>query len=59
MIGSKSRMPKRARYPLFLAGLVIIIVGGLLADAESAPRNEFAAIVLLGFAFLISSVIFK
>ncbi len=52
-------MPKRARYPLFLAGLVVIIIGGLIANAENAPRNEFAAIVLLGFAFLISSVIFR
>lgn len=59
MIGSKPRMPKRARYPLFLSGLFVIIVGGLVLNAENAPRNDYVVTALVGFAFLVSAVIFK
>lgn len=59
MIGSKQRMPKRARYPLFLAGLVVIVLGGLVANAEKASAPDIAGVALVGFAFLVSSVVLK
>jgi hypothetical protein len=59
MIGSKDRMPKRARYPLFLLGLLIILLGGLAATSIRAPQAEITAIVLIGFMFLIVSVLPK
>ena len=49
-------MPKRARYPLFLAGLVIIIIGGIGARAAGAGTDQLAAIVTAGFALLFFSV---
>jgi hypothetical protein len=59
MIGSKHRMPKRARYPLFLVGLLIILLGGLAANSIKAPQAEITAIVFIGFLFLIVSVLPK
>ena len=59
MIGSRQRMPKRARYPLFLCGLAVLVLGGLAANAEKVPTEEFAGIALVGFAFLVLSVVFK
>ncbi|MDA4119046.1 MAG: hypothetical protein OK436_00480 [Thaumarchaeota archaeon] len=59
MIGSKRRMPKRARYPLFLFGLLIILLGGLAANSIKAPQAEITAIVFIGFLFLIVSVLPK
>ncbi len=59
MIGSKQRMPKRARYPLFLTGLVVIVLGGLVANAEKASASDIAGVALVGFAFLVSSVVLK
>jgi hypothetical protein len=59
MIGGKHRMPKRARYPLFLLGLLIILLGGLAANSIRAPQAEITAIVFIGFLFLIVSVLPK
>jgi hypothetical protein len=59
MIGTKARMPKRARYPLFLVGLFIILVGGLGAVHYGGSEAEIIALVVIGFLFLISSVIVK
>jgi hypothetical protein len=59
MIGTKARMPKRARYPLFLVGLVIILLGGLGAMRYGGSEGEIIALVVLGFLFLIGSVILK
>ena len=59
MLGSKQLMPKRLRYPLFLVGLVVILVGGLAASSSGASESSIVAIVLIGFAVLMSSVIFK
>lgn len=52
-------MPKRARYPLFLAGLAIILLGGLGATRYGGTEEEIAVLVVLGFAFLIGSVLLK
>jgi hypothetical protein len=59
MIGNKQRMPKKARYPLFILGLVIIILGSIVTNFESAGASSIGAVVLVGFAFLILSVLIK
>lgn len=59
MIGNKHWMPKRARYPLFLLGLLIILLGGLAANSIRAPQAEITAIVFIGFLFLIVSILPK
>lgn len=59
MIGSKPLMPKRARYPLFLLGLLIILLGGLATNSIKAPLTDITAIILIGFLFLIASVLPK
>ena len=52
----KHRLPKAARYPLFLIGLVIMIFGGLAAGYAHAPATTEAAFAAVGFVFLILSV---
>lgn len=52
-------MPKRARYPLFLLGLAIILLGGIAANANNAPVSTLAAVILTGFAFLVLAVLFR
>jgi uncharacterized membrane protein len=52
-------MPKRARYPLFLAGLAIILLGGLGAMNYGGSEQEIIVLVVVGFAFLVGSVLLK
>ena len=59
MIGSQQRMPKRFRYPLFLAGLVILVLGSLIENAEKASVSTYEATAILGFALLVASVLIK
>jgi hypothetical protein len=59
MIGNKQRMPKKARYPLFLIGLAIILLGSIGANSIGAGASSIGAIVLVGFALLILSVAIK
>lgn len=59
MIGSKARMPKTARYPLFLLGLAVILVGGIAAYVYGATATALAVVVVVGFALLVLAVIFK
>lgn len=49
-------MPKKARFPLFILGLAVIIVGSLVANYEKAAAASIAAVVLAGFIILILSV---
>jgi hypothetical protein len=49
-------MPKGARYPLFLLGLLIIIIGELGAQIINAPASVDIAIGVIGFTFLILSI---
>lgn len=56
MMGKKQRMPKIARFPLFILGLAIIIFGSLGLNAASAGASIIAVDVLVGFVFLILSV---
>jgi peptidoglycan/LPS O-acetylase OafA/YrhL len=59
MIGSKQRMPKRARYPLFLLGLAIILLVGVAANSEGASPYAEAGVVAAGFVCLLLSVIVR
>jgi hypothetical protein len=59
MIGKDRTMPKRARYPVFLSGLLVIIVGGILADSRGAPPDALGAVVVAGLALLVLSVIVR
>lgn len=52
-------MPKRARYPLFLLGLVVMLVGGIEAFSIGAPPTTLAAIEGSGFALLVLAVLFR
>jgi len=49
-------MPKSARYPLFLLGLVVILVGSIEANSLGAVISALVAIVATGFALLVLSV---
>ncbi|MBI3841514.1 MAG: hypothetical protein HY297_06170 [Thaumarchaeota archaeon] len=49
-------MPKRLRYPLFLVGLVVILLGGLVENSAGAPTTTLALTMAAGFALLLSSV---
>ena len=59
MIGTKPRMPKWARYPLFLAGLVVILVGSIALNSQGASASTLAGVALVGMALIVSSVIVK
>ena len=56
MIGRKQRMPKRLRYPLFLAGLAILVLGSLIENAEKASVSAYETTAIVGFALLLVSV---
>jgi len=49
-------MPKRARYPLFIIGLAIMLIGSIALKSVNAGADSFAGVVLVGFVFLILSV---
>jgi uncharacterized membrane protein HdeD (DUF308 family) len=59
MIGSSPKMPKRARYPLFLLGLAVIILGGLALFWSGASVGAIVVSEVMGSALLVSSVVFK
>jgi hypothetical protein len=59
MIGTKERMPKGARYPLFLLGLTVVILGSILANSRGAAPLAMGGIVAIGFALLVTSVLIK
>ena len=56
MTEKRQRMPKKARYPLFIVGLAIILVGSLALNSAKAGADPIAGAVLVGFAFLMLSV---
>ena len=59
MIGSKERMPKRARYPLFILGLAVLLIGSIASNSTGAGATQTASIVLVGFLLMIISVAIK
>lgn len=52
----KHRVPKAARYPIFLLGLLTIILGELASLSYNAGTQTEVAVAALGFFFLILSV---
>ena len=52
----RHRVPKAARYPIFLLGLATIILGELASLANNAGTQTEAAVAALGFFFLALSV---
>jgi hypothetical protein len=52
----KPRFRKAWKYPLFLLGLVILILGELGANSMGAPSNIEAAIGAVGLAVIVLSV---
>ena len=52
----KHRVPKVARYPLFMIGLVIMIFGGLAGVYANVPDTMEAGLVAVGFVFMVLSV---
>ena len=55
----KGLLPPGARYPLFLVGLLILIVGELGAVSSGASTDTEAGIAALGFLFLVLSVVLR
>ncbi len=53
---ARRKIPKGARYPLFLLGLVIIIFGGLGSQFTAAPVEVGLGAGVIGFICLIVSV---
>ena len=51
-----SRMPKRARYPLFVAGLAVTLFGSLAAYFGNAGVSATGGVVGIGFLLMILSV---
>jgi hypothetical protein len=45
-----------ARYPLFLLGLVILVIGELLARSAGVGVDGEAAVAVVGFLFLVLAV---
>ncbi|MGP8125266.1 MAG: hypothetical protein ACLQEQ_05265 [Nitrososphaerales archaeon] len=58
-MGDKQRMPKGARYPLFIIGLAILLVGSIASNAAGAGASLIGAVVLVGFVLMILSVAIK
>ena len=52
----RHRLPKGARYPIFLLGLVTIIQGELASLSYNAGTQTETAVAVLGFFLLILSV---
>ena len=59
MIGSKQRMPKSLRYPLFLFGLVVVLVGGIGAYDLGATPTSLAVVAVVGLLLMLASVAVK
>ena len=52
-------MPKRARYPLFILGLAVLLLGSIASNSTGAGATQTASIVLVGFLLMIISVAIK
>ncbi len=53
----KSVIPKVAKFPLFILGLAIMILGGLGGHTINVSASSEAAIVGIGFVVMILSII--
>ena len=53
----KPFIPKVAKFPLFILGLAIMILGGLGGNAMNLSASTEATVVGIGFLVLIVSII--
>ena len=53
----KPVIPKAAKFPLFILGLAIMILGGLEGLSIKASASQETAIVAVGFVILILSIV--
>ena len=53
---SAKRLPKSARYPIFLLGLLVIIIGNLVANSANLGLTAEASAGVIGFILLLLSV---
>jgi hypothetical protein len=53
---ARPRFKKAWKYPLFLLGLVILILGELGANSTGAPSSVEAVIGVVGLAVIVLSV---
>jgi hypothetical protein len=51
--------PKAIRYPLFLAGLIVLVGGGVIGEALKLSTNFFVAVAVVGFLLLMAAVIVR
>jgi len=52
-------MPKAARYPVFLLGLVVLIFGGLASIQLHFTAETDAGIAAVGFVLVLLSVLIR
>lgn len=55
----KNQLPKSARYPLFLLGMIVILVGELAAQSMNAGLQTETLIGGLGFVLIALSVLLR
>lgn len=49
--------PKILRYPLFLAGLIVLVGGGVAGETLKFAVDSFVAIAAVGFVLLMAAVL--
>ena len=51
--------PKSLRYPLFLAGLIVLVGGGVAGEMLRFATDSFVAVASIGFILLMLSVLIR
>jgi hypothetical protein len=51
--------PKILRYPLFLAGLIVLVGGGVAGEMLKSSTDFFVAVAVVGFILLMVSVLLR
>jgi uncharacterized membrane protein (UPF0136 family) len=51
--------PRALRYPLFLVGLIILVIGGVIGEMVKFSTDAFVAIAAVGFLFLVAAVLLR
>jgi hypothetical protein len=55
----KTHRSRVLRYPLFLIGLAVIVLGGIAGEFLKSSTNFFVVIAVVGFAFLTAAVLVR
>jgi hypothetical protein len=53
----KRHAPKAWRYPIFLAGLIVLVGGGVVGEMAKFATDSFVAVAAVGFILLMISVL--